>query len=99
LLDEQGNYSPNGTAKLTAPSDMQPNSGYSKGKWDEAPPDEVSGTEPVTYTYRYSKALAPWIPKTGDDSNIGALLAAMGMSLTGILGSAFMLKRRKKERN
>ena len=43
-----------GMGTLTLPVDMQPNMGYANGAWEGGTPGAaVSGTEEVTYTFRY----------------------------------------------
>ena len=58
LLDSDGKWSETGTGTLTVPTDMTANATYDQasGKWDTpAPASSVTGTDPVTYTYRFSK--------------------------------------------
>ena len=58
LRDGGGQYSSTGTADITSiiPTGMTKNTGYDDpGEWRESPPTEVSGTEPVSYTYVFHK--------------------------------------------
>ncbi len=72
-LKKDGIYSIDGTAALTAPSDMTANDGYENGAWDIIPPSSVSGTDTEVYTYIFVKKEAtdtpdePVTPDTPDE--------------------------------
>ena len=53
LLDENGNMSTEGTAKLVVPTGMTPNHGYGRGRWLKTPPEYVSGTNHEIFTYMF----------------------------------------------
>ena len=57
-LCKDNKWDVNGEGTLTAPTDMMANTTYDQasGKWDTpTPASSVTGTDPVTYTYRFSK--------------------------------------------
>jgi len=95
LVDTDGNPSETGTADISGliPTHMRANFGYSYGKWDVIPPNTVSGTADVVYTYSYNKLQWSDIPKTGD--NIMASVGVMGLS--GFAAAVLLLLNRKKK--
>jgi hypothetical protein len=68
LRDESGKWSQEGTANLIAPVGMIAKRGYSQrsGAWDVVPPETVSGTDPVVYTFRFERC-HPTTPVTPID--------------------------------
>ena len=56
-LEKDGVWDAQESVALDTPlvGDM-PDEGYSAGAWDSVPPEAVSGTEEVTYTYTYAEA-------------------------------------------
>ncbi|WP_298030384.1 S-layer homology domain-containing protein [uncultured Dysosmobacter sp.] len=61
-LETEGKWAENGSAALTAPTDMIAGEGFKNGAWDTTPPETVSGTEDVTYTYTFIPGTTPIIP-------------------------------------
>ena len=61
-LMKDGEYAADGTATLTAPSGMTANEGYKNGSWDAEIPATVSGTETLTFTYRFVRSTTPIEP-------------------------------------
>ena len=59
LLDSNGKWSENGTARINIPTGMTANYGYENGKWDIEPTEVVSGTSESVYVYSFEK-----IPET-----------------------------------
>ncbi len=59
LLDSNGKWSENGTARINIPTGMTANYGYENGKWDIEPKSPVSGTNAETYTYTFTKKTDP----------------------------------------
>ena len=59
---KDGKYDVDGTATLTAPTDMKANEGFKNGAWDVTIPEIVSGTETLTYTYSYIRSTTPVEP-------------------------------------
>ena len=55
LLDKEGKWNVNGTARINIPTGMTANYGYEKGKWDIEPTEIVSGIEDVVYVYLFDK--------------------------------------------
>ena len=68
LRDESGKWSQEGTANLIAPIGMIAKRGYSQrsGAWDVVPPETISGTDPVVYTFRFERC-HPTTPVTPID--------------------------------
>ena len=59
LLDKEGKWNVNGTARINIPTGMTANYGYEKGKWDNEPKSPVKGTNAETYTYTFTKKTDP----------------------------------------
>ena len=59
LLDKNGKWNVNGTARINIPTGMTANYGYEKGKWDVEPKSPVKGTNVETYTYTFTKKTDP----------------------------------------
>ena len=59
LLDKEGKWNVNGTARINIPTGMTANYGYEKGKWDIEPKSPVKGTNAETYTYTFTKKTDP----------------------------------------
>ena len=59
LLDSNGKWSVDGTARINIPTGMIANYGYENGKWDIVPKSPVSGTNAETYTYSFAKKTDP----------------------------------------
>ena len=55
LLDKEGKWNVNGTARINIPTGMTANYGYENGKWDVEPTEIVSGIEDVVYVYLFDK--------------------------------------------
>ncbi|WP_440447661.1 LPXTG cell wall anchor domain-containing protein, partial [Ruminococcus sp.] len=55
LLDDNGKWSVNGSARINIPTGMIANYGYENGKWDIEPTQTVSGTDEVIYVYSFEK--------------------------------------------
>ena len=55
LLDDNGKWSVNGSARINIPTGMIANYSYENGKWDIEPTQTVSGTEEVIYVYSFEK--------------------------------------------
>ena len=53
-LEQEGVWSPEGTAKVDIPTGMSPNEGYFGGEWNEAPPEVIDNTFPSGTEYVYS---------------------------------------------
>lgn len=60
LLDADGNQDLLGTGTLNVPTGMIPNTTGQTGFWDVTPPTTVTGTDPVTYTYRFADGIV-WV--------------------------------------
>ena len=54
LLDKEGKWNVNGTARINIPTGMTANYGYENGKWDIEPKLSVKGTNAETYTYTFT---------------------------------------------
>ena len=76
-------------------AEMKAKSGYHNGKWDETPPDYVSGTDDATYTYRFT-AKSTTSPKTGDESGIMLWLMAMLAAMAALV-TVLILGRKKRK--
>ena len=59
LLDKEGKWNVNGTARINIPTGMTANYGYENGKWDIEPKLSVKGTNAETYTYTFTKKTDP----------------------------------------
>ena len=59
LLDKEGKWNVNGTARINIPTGMTANYGYENGKWDIEPKSPVKGTNAETYTYTFTKKTDP----------------------------------------
>ncbi|MGN0500356.1 MAG: hypothetical protein ACI4HK_04320, partial [Ruminococcus sp.] len=55
LLDSNGRWSVDGTARITVPTGMIPDYGYENGRWDIVPTEIVSGTEESVFVYSFEK--------------------------------------------
>ena len=55
LLDSNGKWSVDGTARITIPTGMIANYGYENGRWDIVPTEIVSGTEESVFVYSFEK--------------------------------------------
>jgi len=70
LLDDNGKWSVNGSARINIPTGMIANYGYENGKWDIEPKSPVKGTNAETFTYAFSKKTDPKVdykePKEND---------------------------------
>ena len=70
LLDDNGKWSVNGSARINIPTGMIANYGYENGKWDNEPKSPVKGTNAETFTYAFSKKTDPKVdykePKEND---------------------------------
>ena len=97
LTDANGNWSATGSAELKSlvPTGMKAKWGYHNGKWDVTPPDYVSGTDTVIYTYRYV-AKPQMNPKTGDDSGITLWILAMLAAMAAMVCLILTGRRKKK---
>ena len=63
LKNSSGAWDTAGSGTLDVPAvGKEPNDGYKTGKWESDPPETVTGTEDVTYSYRYRKKVSPSIP-------------------------------------
>jgi len=97
-LEKDGKWDATGTAKLTAPTGMQPNEGFAGGAWDVMPPETVSGTNTEIYTYTFTKSetpVDPGNPETGDNSVIGFFVLTMLLPLAGLIVLTSTRKRRQ----
>ncbi len=61
LLDENGNWSVDGTAEIEIPTGMIPNYGYENGAWNITPTTTVNGTEPIEYIFTFAKIGDPTV--------------------------------------
>ena len=59
MLDKEGKWNVNGTARINIPTGMTANYGYENGKWDVEPKSPVKETNAETYTYTFTKKTDP----------------------------------------
>lgn len=96
LLDEEGNYSINGSATLEIPTDMKANYGYENGKWDIEPSSIVAGTKDEVYTYSYEKIV---INEEVNPQTFDGIIRSIFMAIISIIGLVVTAIFFKKEMN
>lgn len=88
LVDENGNWSEDGKAKLSIPT-ASPDVGYEHGKWNIIPSDKVEKGGAELYVLTFYPPEETVTPQTGDEFSLVEYAATLVISLAGMLGMAW----------